>query len=607
MRIGLVGTAFPFPALSLPVMNSFLSVCGVVGPLQLNVECQGMPEVECLSFDTPFVLIGRDPISDMQFLHPDVSDRHAYLQMVGGRLFCVDLGSRQGTYLAGKRQRSGWVGHLRAIRVGPYRIRLVAGDDDTPAPGVEPRPEELPLPLREGFNRPRLTLELSHRVLRSSRCQIHSAWSSSGSAADCQVRLLDPSVSNYHCSLLQTSLGIWVVDLLGQGGGVGQRGQGVRDAQVHDGDELRLGHSIRFHLDPEPAGTALTPQQTPASSAPKSDTKTPVGRILSSRRSARASETREAEFPGGASVGCGRRRRGMTHLPRSRDSASASPASPAIRPRSSRQSSLRSSIIFNVMQQQLVEQFLSGRYTPFETFSTLHEEHVGIFREELETSAGSPRLARRSAGRADDVNFLAHPHAGAGGSSGLVRRIRRCGSVRAMAPRPRRNGNGHSNENGNGHSHTAVTEGLGLTQPDIAQASETPGTKAAIVSRAEERGPIPRLPSAIRTPRRPSHLPPSASGPRTRVPSALKPGRKIDADVHTLLYQADLDSPDRAAELLDKDPWPDTDPGPTEGDHLTAMVSACGQRTQPDDFEVGPLTRFSMPSSSSSQRGQARR
>jgi hypothetical protein len=45
-----------------------------------------MPGFECLSFETPFVLIGSDPSSDLQFPHADVSDRHTYLQMVGGHL-----------------------------------------------------------------------------------------------------------------------------------------------------------------------------------------------------------------------------------------------------------------------------------------------------------------------------------------------------------------------------------------------------------------------------------------------------------------------------------------------------------------------------------------
>src|SRR6185437_5927630 len=92
----------------------------------------------------------------------------------------------------------------------------------------------------------------SHRSLRRSRCEIYSELVLIGSAADCQVRVLDPSVSNYHCSLLQTPSGLWVIDLLGREG-ISVNGTDVRYGQIRDDDLLRLGQSeIRFHLDFEP-------------------------------------------------------------------------------------------------------------------------------------------------------------------------------------------------------------------------------------------------------------------------------------------------------------------------------------------------------------------
>src|SRR5438132_1146256 len=110
------------------VMNPFLEACGATGPLSLNVASLGVAG-EVRGFDLPFVLIGRDPRADLRLTDPEVSERHAYLQLVDGRLLCVDLGSRIGVYLGGKCLRLGQLDHGRAIRIGPYRIRLFAGND----------------------------------------------------------------------------------------------------------------------------------------------------------------------------------------------------------------------------------------------------------------------------------------------------------------------------------------------------------------------------------------------------------------------------------------------------------------------------------------------
>jgi pSer/pThr/pTyr-binding forkhead associated (FHA) protein len=218
-------------------MSPFLGACGATGLMQWTVECRGSAEVELVTLDLPFLIVGRHPRSDLHLPHPDVSDRHAYLQLVGGRLFCVDLGSRVGTYLDGRCRRAGWVDRGETIRIGPYRLRLVGGDrepsevdgDELEAPGRSPRPG--------------LALNLSHRSLRWSTCSPAGELILVGSSADCQARLLDPSVSGVHCALLRTPNGGWVVDLLGRGG-VAINGTRTRLGRVAEGDELRIGDSL---------------------------------------------------------------------------------------------------------------------------------------------------------------------------------------------------------------------------------------------------------------------------------------------------------------------------------------------------------------------------
>src|SRR5262249_4054389 len=162
--------------------------------------------VERLTFDMPFVLIGRDPRNDLHLLHRDVSRRHAYFQMVAGQLHFVDLGSRIGTYAGDKFQRSGLVERPQTLRIGPYPFHLVACAVGAAAP-VEPADEGGvgPLQPRKASRLPDLTLELAHRAIKSSLCPVDCELAVVGSSADCQVRLLDPSVSNYHCSLIRTA------------------------------------------------------------------------------------------------------------------------------------------------------------------------------------------------------------------------------------------------------------------------------------------------------------------------------------------------------------------------------------------------------------------
>ena len=55
--------------------------------------------------------------------HWQVSRRHAYLQLIEGRYYCVDLGSRTGTHGGDATERSGWLERGRAIQIGPFTVR----------------------------------------------------------------------------------------------------------------------------------------------------------------------------------------------------------------------------------------------------------------------------------------------------------------------------------------------------------------------------------------------------------------------------------------------------------------------------------------------------
>src|SRR4051812_22192252 len=100
-------------------MGEFVSACGSAGPLLLGVEEPGTPGVSWRVFGQPFLVVGRAPGADLFLNDPAVSRRHAYLQLIAGRLFCVDLLSRTGTRWGDETGLWGWVQPDPGIRIGP--------------------------------------------------------------------------------------------------------------------------------------------------------------------------------------------------------------------------------------------------------------------------------------------------------------------------------------------------------------------------------------------------------------------------------------------------------------------------------------------------------
>jgi pSer/pThr/pTyr-binding forkhead associated (FHA) protein len=240
-------------------MDPFLNACEAGGPLELDVEGRDLRQSGRQVFDQPFALIGRDPRSDLPLVHEQISLRHAYLQIIAGRVFCIDLGSRTGTRWREGRRRFGWLGRRQAIRIGPFRIRLQGGDSASDDGDYEmpSRASILGPDSPRSTALPELTLELRDRngsepqIWRMNRVMVLV-----GTKDICKLRLSDPSVSSLHGCLVRTAMGPWVVDLLGRGG-VLVNGRLVRSSRLLDGDTMQIGrYEIRVRCGP-PARSAL--------------------------------------------------------------------------------------------------------------------------------------------------------------------------------------------------------------------------------------------------------------------------------------------------------------------------------------------------------------
>ena len=199
----------------------------------------------------PFALVGRDQRADVLLDHKLVSRRHVYLQSVEGQAFWLDLDSRSGTSAEGQLRKFGWLEAGKSIRIGPFELQRLAGSGSASG-NRQTRPglHASPLVARSYDDQalPEVSLEFLNGPSRSACWPMNRVMSLIGSASGCKFRLADSSVSPYHCSLLRTPLGLWIVDLLGPDG-TGVNDALVRHALLADNDVLRVGrYRIRMGI-----------------------------------------------------------------------------------------------------------------------------------------------------------------------------------------------------------------------------------------------------------------------------------------------------------------------------------------------------------------------
>jgi pSer/pThr/pTyr-binding forkhead associated (FHA) protein len=220
------------------VIDQFLQACQA--PARLELRATGADGSPAGQFNAaqPFALLGRDPANDLYLDDPQVSQRHAYAQVIGGRLFCVDLGSRSGLHCNGVPGTYGWVDPGQSFEIGPFLIRYAGPGANPPAALLGINPLE-----SRGIDPqllPPMTLEFANGLTRQSRWRVNRILTFAGRASGCKLQLADVTVSRYHCALLGTPQGLWIIDLLGKDG-TRVNGERVRWALLEDGDRIQMG------------------------------------------------------------------------------------------------------------------------------------------------------------------------------------------------------------------------------------------------------------------------------------------------------------------------------------------------------------------------------
>ncbi|MBN9523934.1 FHA domain-containing protein [bacterium] len=271
-----------------PLIARFADACGAGAPLDLRV---GLADGGVLAEGTlhqPFTLVGRDEACDVTLSDPDVHPRHAWFQVLDGHVFAIDLGSRAGVVWPDGSRGPDWLDPGTAVKVGPFRVTLCkpVAAARPPRAGVGPMQADPDLTRV----RPAVQLEFRNGRRPKDRWQVNRVLTLVGRADACKLHLSADDVAPYHCGLVLTPTGLWVVDLSGRG--VVVNGERMRVAPLPDGAELWVGRFLIACRTPDTTDTPpalrtaaarslpVTPRQTPPPAPrtpPEPDDEVPLG------------------------------------------------------------------------------------------------------------------------------------------------------------------------------------------------------------------------------------------------------------------------------------------------------------------------------------------
>src|SRR5262249_59266808 len=100
------------------------AACGLTAPVALDFSS---PKQGRSSFCQPWVVIGRDEHLPLPLGDASVSRRHAYLQVLEGRILAIDLDSRTGLAVDGIATPSSWLDPGQQLTVGTFRLERASG------------------------------------------------------------------------------------------------------------------------------------------------------------------------------------------------------------------------------------------------------------------------------------------------------------------------------------------------------------------------------------------------------------------------------------------------------------------------------------------------
>ncbi len=233
--------------------SEFAAACGQRGPLRFRIFDSRSGKMRETQVPGPAVLVGSSEECDLCLNDPEISRRHAYLQVVDGHLVCCDLDSRTGIHWGKSSRTRGWLAVNESLHVGPFMLTLLDSQGNSGKSSPLPAkfstwdaPGEATAPVVLSF------LNAHSRSGKKRICRIVRRITLVGWSDVCNLRLQHNSVERVHGSFLAVNGELWVVELQSE------TGIEVNDRQVvfrklAIGDHIRLG---KFQLSVSPLSEA---------------------------------------------------------------------------------------------------------------------------------------------------------------------------------------------------------------------------------------------------------------------------------------------------------------------------------------------------------------
>lgn len=228
------------PAMTLSLPQAFGLACKATPPLKVRATHRANGHVQDFCFQAPHTFIGRSAAAGVRLDDASVSQGHAYLQVVEGLPFCIDLGSRTGVVWEDGTQGQGWVLPEHILQIGVFDLQVESSGEERPASSSV-----------EGAD----TDHDSPPVLTPAAVEIHGSSQSAGASPihpldraitlvgrhpSCDLRLLENTIAYFQCALVNTTDGVWIVDTMTRKGAM-LNGRSTRLARVRDGDLIEFG------------------------------------------------------------------------------------------------------------------------------------------------------------------------------------------------------------------------------------------------------------------------------------------------------------------------------------------------------------------------------
>lgn len=199
-------------------------------------------------FDKDIVNIGRARDNDIVIENLAVSRNHARIRRIDGKYILTDLNSANGTFVNGVRITKTEILHNDVISIGKHNLIFIN----------RPLSDEEIISDAFGADRtlivdraPTAVLVVTTGKQKGQEFKITKAETTIGRANDNDIKLHDWFVSKRHAQIIKQGNNYFIKDL-GSWRGIFVNGQLVKDAQLKEGDDIKLGAThLTFHLHSE--------------------------------------------------------------------------------------------------------------------------------------------------------------------------------------------------------------------------------------------------------------------------------------------------------------------------------------------------------------------